>query len=221
MRKVKRTPQPESLRLCGKNWTNDLLKALKTSKKPDPKYYNKYKKSDIISSLKTMYSDGQFTHCCYCEARINDVCYEHVEHRKPKSKFPKSAYEWDNLHISCPKCNMFKGDKYNNKHPILDAVKDEIKNHLDYFRHVTGIYAQALTERARTTIDHPQLNRKALLTARQRISLSISPLLEAIADFGDQPQADVYKEALFNLCTGEHGSLINWFLEKNRITLRR
>lgn len=219
MRKVKRAFQPESLRLGAKRWTNELVKALKNNGKPESKYYNKYKKNDVLSSLQMMYGDGQYIYCCYCESRVNDVCYEHVEHRKPKSKFPRSTYEWGNLHLACPKCNGFKGDKYDNKNPILDATKDEIEDCLDYFKHVTGIYAQPLTERGRTTIKHTQLNRKVLLNARQDIYLSISPLLEAIADFGDLPQADPYKEALLNMCTGMYGSLISWFLKKYNITL--
>ena len=140
MRNVSRGPVPDTLRRNAIKWTKELHDAIAKSKRdgkkvPD-KFYNKYKKDSIQEALLKMYGDGDFCYCCYCESIIDDVSYEHIEHRMPKNKtkdkYPKKTYDWDNLHLSCEKCNCNKGTKYDEKHPILDATKDSIKEYMGY-----------------------------------------------------------------------------------------
>lgn len=49
--------------------------------------------------------------CAYCECTINSERVGQVEHFKPKSLFPLSAYDWDNYLLACGGCN---GPKSNN-----------------------------------------------------------------------------------------------------------
>ena len=51
--------------------------------------------------------------CGYCESYISNVDYGDIEHFKPKSKFPLESVKWDNLLLSCKKCND-KGQKGDN-----------------------------------------------------------------------------------------------------------
>ena len=50
------------------------------------------------------------------------VAYEHIEHLKPKSKYPELAFQWENLHLACQRCNVEKGDRFDEDNPILDAA---------------------------------------------------------------------------------------------------
>ncbi len=50
--------------------------------------------------------------CAYCNAgNILASCPE-IEHFLPKSNFPLQACNWDNLFLSCSKCNLHKSTKY-------------------------------------------------------------------------------------------------------------
>jgi 5-methylcytosine-specific restriction endonuclease McrA len=50
--------------------------------------------------------------CVYCEGPINAPRAAHVEHFRPKSLFPSSAYEWTNYFLGCPGCNGAKSDRW-------------------------------------------------------------------------------------------------------------
>src|SRR6476661_10679447 len=56
--------------------------------------------------------------CCFCESKIGHIAYGDVEHYRPKAGWVQDeepinkpgyywlAYEWDNLLLSCEKCNQ-------------------------------------------------------------------------------------------------------------------
>lgn len=73
----------------------------------DTKYNNRYKMDDIKESLLKM----NHKKCVYCERRINDE-YFPIEHYRPKSLYYWLAYSWDNLLLSCTKCNTKKSNKF-------------------------------------------------------------------------------------------------------------
>jgi uncharacterized protein (TIGR02646 family) len=50
--------------------------------------------------------------CIYCESKIRHTQPGHVEHMKPKAKFPELVCNWENLALVCHECNQRKGDKY-------------------------------------------------------------------------------------------------------------
>ncbi|MCH7871782.1 MAG: HNH endonuclease, partial [Planctomycetes bacterium] len=110
--------------------------------------------------------------CCYCETEIGVVAFEHIEHRRPKARFPKHCFDWGNLHLACPKCNQAKGDNWNGRSPILDAVRDSpIGTHMTYdWREVLGVIRSAKTKRGCTTIDHADLNRERLRGVRTKVA---------------------------------------------------
>lgn len=67
--------------------------------------------------------------CCYCECKC-DKGNLHIEHFHPKSLYPEEVVCWDNLLLSCAKCNRAKGtlDTVSNKliNPYDDDPKDYI-----------------------------------------------------------------------------------------------
>jgi uncharacterized protein (TIGR02646 family) len=219
MRNVRRAQEPDSLRLNAKKWTRELLRAIKANKgkgKSVPeKYYNKYKQSDILTTLQRMYSDSNFTYCCYCESIVDMVSFEHIEHRMPKSKYPKHTYDWNNLHIVCEKCNNYKGDKYDESAPILDAVTDKISEHLSYrLGGINGVFQDALTRCGVITIQHAYLNRPSLLKGRLDIYHDTINAIAEIIRLKDHPKSYVAKEILLNKCSGQFGSVIQFALNQ-------
>ena len=78
--------------------------------------------------VKSFLHQSQYGKCCYCERRRDQKGEPDVEHFRPKAKLKENpkhsgywwlAYNWDNLLISCKKCN-------NRKHTNF-PLKDENK----------------------------------------------------------------------------------------------
>lgn len=54
--------------------------------------------------MKAILKYGRTCHCCGATGKVI-----HVDHIKPRSKYPKLALELDNLQILCVDCNLGKG----------------------------------------------------------------------------------------------------------------
>ncbi len=70
-------------------------------------YDERYKTDDIKLALEKIYHKK----CAYCEQNVGDFYY-HIEHYRPKDTYYWLAYSWDNLLISCAKCNIAKSDHF-------------------------------------------------------------------------------------------------------------
>ncbi len=185
------------------------------TKVPD-RFYNKYKQDDVLEALKRIYGDEDFSYCCYCESIINDVSYEQIEHRMPKRKtldqYPQKTYDWDNLHLVCGICNGHKGNEYDENEPILDAAVDDIEQHLGYKCKPKGVYRETLSHRGITTVEHADLDRPSLLTARLKIFVDTVNAIDEIRKLGNDTRVYTAKKALRDTCKGEHGSLIKYLM---------
>lgn len=174
MHSVTRTTKPESLRKNADEWTKNLLKQLNIFKEVDKipsKYTDKYRQTDVQKELRRMYKKR----CCYCESKIGAQSYEHIEHLKPKSKFPHECFEWENLHWVCPICNStHKGNKWDRENPILDPTKDRIEEYIDIDLITGKIIPIEDDERAKTTIEDTGLNRIKLKEERQEVIKKIN-----------------------------------------------
>jgi len=77
--------------------------------------------------------------CCFCESFIGHISYGDVEHFRPKAGWVQEnetlnrpgyywlAYKWDNLLLSCQKCNQRHKKNY---FPLLDPAKRAL-SHID------------------------------------------------------------------------------------------
>lgn len=71
-------------------------------------------------SIKTALGAEQFCVCCYCESRVTvESDDSHVEHLKPRSRFPQDTFDYQNLSCSCQggrgtdaHCGHHKGGDY-------------------------------------------------------------------------------------------------------------
>lgn len=71
--------------------------------------------------------------CGYCDDPDthygHDIGY-HIDHFKPKSKFPNLEIDYNNLVYSCPYCNNSKSDKWQEEGGFIDPCDNEYDNHL-------------------------------------------------------------------------------------------
>lgn len=137
-------------------------------------------------------------HCFYCESRIGDTDYGHVEHYRPKSLFPNLCFEWSNLHWSCAKCNTLKGQHWNGNTLIVDPCddSDDTRDHIIYklFR------LKASTPNGAETISVFGLNdhrrRKELVDARMKVFLE---LMETIGEINRNDLGEHEKQEFIEL----------------------
>lgn len=213
MKNVNRKSKPESLVNYASTWKDLLLKAKDEGKSFDY-LLNNYRKDDIRETLEKMYSDDYGCYCCYCEGQIDEVSFEQIEHRKPKSIYPEYAFDWDNLHLACQKCNTNKRDKWNEVNEILDAVLDPIKDHLGYEVDFHGVYRLTLSNRGITTVEHADLNRASLLKGRTRVYQETMKAVDNIRSLGDDPRTYTDIRMLRDFVSGKYGSVIDWIINK-------
>ncbi len=52
-------------------------------------------------------------HCSFCDAfPVSPPSNETIEHFRPKSRFPRQAWEWENLFFCCDFCQTQKGERW-------------------------------------------------------------------------------------------------------------
>ncbi len=224
MHKVKRVPcSCEVLRYLS-TWHQLLDEELNTKTSAAEKsataneHWKKRNKSTRIRSLKKELLKTYKGCCCYCEGKVTDTGYGHIEHRVPKSKEPGRTFEEANLHFSCEICNITKGDKFNDGDEILDACHDHISDHI-FFDDTLNLLATSLSPRGTTTIDDCNLNRDELLEARQTMYINAMNLFKNINE--SSPDTELNSRNRNSLIRmAEHGeaycSVARLILNKNR-----
>ena len=214
MRNVKRLSKPVSLKNNAVGWTKDLLSKIEECKHnktevPDA-FYNHYNQSDVKERLKEMYNSL----CCYCEGRTGVVEFGHIEHRKPKKKFPEDTYNWDNLHLVCTRCNTMKGEKYSGKYPILDAVIDKIPKHLTYKVDRRGVWPKSRTKRGETTVWHTDLTDEKLRKDWSEVfNEAIGMIVEKNTLQSNSPGVSKIKRELEEMCSNVYGSVVDFAMQ--------
>ena len=216
MKNVTRSPIPASLAVNGARWKAALLQWIQDNpgtKVPD-RLVDHYAQDDVREVLRKMYRDQ----CCYCEGRIKDVSYDHIEHRQPKSKFRDRVFDWNNLHLACEKCNKKKGDKWSEAAPILDAVVDRpVEDHLTYESGNTGLLRWPKSRRGETTVEHADLNRdgwNGLPGTRGQVFFEAWKVIRKLKKNPDALGAAVVRHELEEQKKTQYGSVIAFALEE-------
>jgi len=125
------------------------------------------------------------------------------------------TFEWDNLHLACQICNTSKGARWDEQYPILDCVKDPIKEHLSYRFGCLGPFRWHHSRRGKTTIDHAGLNRPALLEQRKRVADRVECIREIIRTTTDSATREELRSLLRRETSGRYGSLVEWQLNRD------
>lgn len=108
MIKINRTGKPSVLQKKETIWVEKIKNASSADERH--KAISKYRHPEIKAFLSEMFNGK----CAFCESYIENVDYGDIEHFKPKAKFPYEAVIWENLLLSCKKCNGAgqKGDEW-------------------------------------------------------------------------------------------------------------
>lgn len=79
------------------------------------KNQNNQPTTGTYSDWKEQIAEECFYQCVYCsihEAQFGGIDHYHIDHFRPKSKFPESIEDILNLFYTCPVCNRFKSDDW-------------------------------------------------------------------------------------------------------------
>ena len=177
---VKRTEEPVVLKKNKANWLLEYLMALndyklkptRENKKISSKKEIKYKQEEVKKALKGMFLDK----CAYCESHIGHISYGHIEHFKPKKRYPKQCFTWTNLLLACEVCNgsQFKGIKFPQKKengPIINPTKENPASFFKFEYDPSTGTANVLAKNIRGATSETLLglNRAELIRHRSRI----------------------------------------------------
>ncbi|MCP5528492.1 MAG: TIGR02646 family protein [Verrucomicrobiales bacterium] len=104
-------------------------------------------------------------HCSFCDAfPVSPPSDPTIEHFRPKSRFPREAYHWPNLHFCCRFCQQQKRERYEEDALRPDADDYEFERYFrcDFTTGMILVNERASPEdqrQARATIDLYGLNR--------------------------------------------------------------
>ncbi len=164
MIKVQRTPKPEILRRNEAKWTKEIASA--NTPEATQKAIERYRHKEIKEALVQLFAGK----CAYCESKITQVDYGDIEHFKPKSKYPLEAVKWENLLLSCKRCNSpaYKGDKFPSQSEgglLVNPCDDEPNDHFRFEFDVQAKLAIVIgkTKRGETSEKIYGLNKPDLL----------------------------------------------------------
>jgi hypothetical protein len=134
----------------------------------------------------------------YCESKIEHTGYAHIEHIKPKAKFPELEFEWDNLGFSCQVCNTNKGTQYDENTPFINPYNENPQEHIVFFGFF--VFPKQGSERGEYTIKGIGLNRPYLIDRRKDKIEGINKMIKFAyrttnESLRNQAIAEVKKEA--------------------------
>lgn len=174
MIRINKGTEPNILRDNKASWTEKLLEHIRKNEDIPKTLASNYNHSDVKSALKTECRNK----CMYCESVVSHVAHEHIEHIKPKAKnrFPELTFEWQNLGLACPVCNINKGADYDQLAPFINPYVDDP----DQFLVALGnfIYNKPANDRAEITVRSLELNRPELIERRMERLEAIKSLIE-------------------------------------------
>jgi len=142
---------------------------------PNPTALTDEKYDDPIN--KEALRKSSFGKCMYCEGKMEDVGYAHIEHIKPKGKFPQFKFTWENLGFSCQICNTNKGEKYDSATLFINPYDENPEEHIVFLGFY--VYPKQGSERGEHTINELQLNRAGLIDRRKEKIEKIDTMIKA------------------------------------------
>ena len=115
----------------------------------------------------------EFSHsCAYCETREPEIGGSqsfHIDHFKPKKRFPDLICSYDNLIYSCRNCNVYKGDYWPNYFEkllgmfFLNPRKDQTNEHIN----TTAFAWSGITSQGKWTVLKLRLDSAMLIQRRE------------------------------------------------------
>jgi uncharacterized protein (TIGR02646 family) len=197
MIKLTKLPKPQVLEANADKWTKELMTYVNSGNKIPETVKNRYNQTEVKETLK------RETHCkcMYCESYISAVSPEHIEHYRPKALYPEKTFEWENLGLSCPWCNIKKKDEFDENCAVINPYYE---NPNDFFISLgTMIVHKPGNKRAELSENLLELNRPELLECRKNAINNISPLLDRYKNESNPTLKRIIKENIEKEMTDE------------------
>jgi uncharacterized protein (TIGR02646 family) len=172
MIKLTKLREPNVLVANKNKWTSDLMSYIDKGQEAPSPVKDKYNHADIKATLK----NETHSKCMYCESYISSVAPEHIEHYRPKAKYPKLTFDWNNLGLACPWCNIKKQDNFDENCAVINPYTDEPENHFIFLG--TMICHKPDDKRAQLTELLLDLNRPELMESRKARIDAIRSLID-------------------------------------------
>jgi len=89
----------------------------------------------VYNDWKQQIADDCYNQCVYCsihEGPWGGIDHYHIDHFRPKSKFSELEHIISNLYYSCPVCNRFKSDSWENEPDDLNQICYPDPSEYDY-----------------------------------------------------------------------------------------
>ena len=155
-----------------------------------------FEKTDISIKEKLrkyILENEQNNRCVYCESKINYLNDKsHIEHIKPKDKYPKEFKDYNNLVVSCNNkntCGIYKGNNY--KDFFINPILENPEEYLTYDLMTGEIISRKIDinkkEKADYTIEVLNLNFSKLKDARARFILEADKMKEYLEYLDEFP----------------------------------
>lgn len=170
MIRLNKKEKPEILSKNEKQWLEDLMEYINAGQKPLISIQRRYAHKDIKRAL----IEETFEKCAYCESKITHIDYGDIEHIEPKSIVPEKTFDWNNLTLSCGKCNQNKGTYHNLTMTLLNPYIDDVENEIIFL----GPIPSARSQRASLTVKLLKLDRVELIERRKVALERIQPLID-------------------------------------------
>lgn len=193
MRHINRSAEPPVLTKNGANWLSAFLAS--GADRPDS---SKYANKEICNYLKAMSSSK----CFYCETTLKGLPSE-VDHHIEVSVDKNKAFAWDNLYLSCKRCNHKMNElsipSKATLNPCVDT-DDEIKHHITFDREM--IRTVGTSKKGELTIKKYKLDREELDFLRIKQLRKVDEVIEdidsAMISSGRSTMNDDEKERLLS-----------------------
>jgi hypothetical protein len=189
---LRKNTNPSILMQKGKEWTDELLSFIYNGQKVPSSVQGRYRHQEIKETLiKETYGK-----CAYCESKILHIDYGDIEHIEPKMKVPEKTFDWNNLTLSCNKCNLKKKEYYNPCLPLLNPYKDNPEKEILFMGPFP--FAKPGSDKAKITIKRLNLDRAELIERRKDHLKKIEPLLELYEKTIDEElRVEIKKDILY------------------------
>lgn len=184
MIKINKQSEPDILKNNKEQWKRKLLSG-------DAAAHKLYNHPDIKAALKEECKHK----CMYCESRVSHVSYEHIEHIKPKIKFPELTFEWLNLGLACPVCNKNKDDYYDANLSLVNPYQDNPSDHFFFIGPM--VYHKPGDLKGEVTEKKLKLNRHDLTDRRIERINSVRELIDRYINISDNNIKTVLKEQIY------------------------
>ncbi len=121
--------------------------------------------------------------CCYCEKGVTPGNDSHLEHIRPRDKFPKLKHDYRNLLVSCQTpgiCGKAKGNKFNE-----NFIVPTEKNPEEYLTYSIDGQIKAIDDNNKgiETIDILNLNAPKLVGARRTLFIGLDKMSDSSDNF--------------------------------------